>query len=137
MEDLPHVMLAGEGAARFADTLGMDPEDLLTAEAEDAWRRARGAAPAIDPEHVGGTVNFLAQDRDGRIASAVSTSAWAWKHPGRVGDSPIIGAGTMPTTSARPRHRWAAGGPRRTPAQWWSRSEQARRRGGVCRPSST
>jgi len=40
-----------------------------------------------------GTVNFLALDTDGRIASAVSTSGWAFKHPGRVGDSPLIGAG--------------------------------------------
>jgi beta-aspartyl-peptidase (threonine type) len=42
---------------------------------------------------VAGTVNFIAQDRAGRIASAVSTSGWAWKYPGRLGDSPIIGAG--------------------------------------------
>jgi L-asparaginase / beta-aspartyl-peptidase len=38
-------------------------------------------------------VNFIAQDQAGRIASAVSTSGWAWKYPGRLGDSPIVGAG--------------------------------------------
>ena len=80
---------------------------LLTPEAEDAWRRTMageapgrcreprlpGAALAQDPERTVGTVNFIAQDAQGRIASAVSTSGWAFKYPGRVGDSPLIGAG--------------------------------------------
>ena len=48
---------------------------------------------AQDPEKTVGTVNFLALDDHGHIASAVSTSGWAFKYPGRVGDSPIIGAG--------------------------------------------
>src|SRR3712207_6192402 len=47
-----------------------------------------------DPEHAAGTVNFIAQDAEGHIASATSTSGWAWKYPGRLGDSPIIGAGS-------------------------------------------
>ena len=115
MDELPHVMLAGEGAARFAAEIGMSPEDLLTAEAAHAWREgiagrlpeafrdaqgeimadllSRATHLATDPERVAGTVNFIAQDRAGRIASAVSTSGWAWKYPGRLGDSPIIGAG--------------------------------------------
>jgi L-asparaginase / beta-aspartyl-peptidase len=114
MEELPHVFLVGEGAARFAAELGMPHEHLLTPEAEQTWRAglegrgmiewhgvseqvakllARGAAVTKDPEHVTGTVNFIAQDAQGRIASAVSTSGWAWKYPGRLGDSPIIGAG--------------------------------------------
>lgn len=115
MEDLPHVMLAGEGAARFAAELGMPRENLLTEAAAEAWRAgitgrlpegyrdAQGAIVgellrrathlATDPERVAGTVNFIAQDREGRLASAVSTSGWAWKYPGRLGDSPIIGAG--------------------------------------------
>ena len=46
-----------------------------------------------DPERVLGTVNFIAIDSAGDIASGVSTSGWAWKYPGRIGDSPIIGAG--------------------------------------------
>ncbi|MCA9860721.1 MAG: isoaspartyl peptidase/L-asparaginase, partial [Thermomicrobiales bacterium] len=48
-----------------------------------------------DPQLVDahGTVNFLCRDRNGEFASGVSTSGWAWKYPGRVGDSPIIGAG--------------------------------------------
>jgi beta-aspartyl-peptidase (threonine type) len=115
MEELPHVMLAGAGAARFADEIGMPREELLTDAAAQAWREgiagrlpeafrdAQGAIIAdllrrathltTDPERVAGTVNVIAQDRLGRIASAVSTSGWAWKYPGRLGDSPIIGAG--------------------------------------------
>ncbi len=115
MDDLPHVLLVGAGAERFAAELGMHPENLLTKEVEQTWRDGiegkgmildwagvpelvqtllkRSATLTSDPEHVTGTVNFLAQDAQGRIASAVSTSGWAWKYPGRLGDSPIIGAG--------------------------------------------
>lgn len=115
MEELPHVLLVGEGAMRFAAELGMTREDLLTDESAQAWRDGidgrlpegfrdaqgeivmsllrRATRLATDPERVAGTVNFIAQDRHGHIASAVSTSGWAWKYPGRLGDSPIIGAG--------------------------------------------
>lgn len=115
LEQLPHVLLVGEGAARFATELGMQPENLLTPPAEQAWRAglagrlpeefrdaqgqimermlARATRLATDPVRVAGTVNFIAQDAAGHIASAVSTSGWAWKYPGRLGDSPIIGAG--------------------------------------------
>ena len=114
MTDLPHVLLAGDGAARFAAECGFSQAELLTEESRRVWKeRLEGNIPAnappgmtayyqkmrewvriaSDPEKVSGTVNFLARDRDGNIASAVSTSGWAWKYPGRVGDSPIIGAG--------------------------------------------
>ena len=115
MEELPHVLLVGEGAARFAREIGMLEEDLLTPEAAEVYRLGvAGALPhdkrswlsggvennlrrlariTADPERAAGTVNFIAQDREGNIASAVSTSGWAWKYPGRLGDSPIIGAG--------------------------------------------
>ena len=114
MDELPHVMLVGEGAARFAAEIGMQAENLLTEEVERTWKAGleghamvewqgipelvaallkRSAQITRDPEHVTGTVNFIAQDANGRIASAVSTSGWAWKYPGRLGDSPIIGAG--------------------------------------------
>ena len=109
MERLPHVLVAGDGAARLAAELGMEPEDLLTDASEDVWRQglAGKARPgsladrmlsqlarlATDPEQAAGTVNVIARDREGRIASAVSTSGWAWKYPGRLGDSPVIGAG--------------------------------------------
>src|SRR5690606_5403089 len=53
-----------------------------------------------EPPH--GTVNFIARDRNGDLATAVSTSGWAWKYPGRLGDSPVIGAGNYAD------NRWGA-----------------------------
>ena len=115
LEVLPHhLMLVGDGAARFAHEHDFEMTDLLTPPAEAAWRRqmakfaastpdhlAIGAGKSLtelsrwatDPDKTAGTVNFLALDGDGRIASAVSTSGWAFKYPGRLGDSPVIGAG--------------------------------------------
>jgi len=109
MDRLPHVLVVGDGAARLAAEIGLEREDVLTAAARATWQAgidgrlgdtdpgARMLAAVVDlasdPDHVAGTVNFLAVDRDGGMASAVSTSGWAWKYPGRLGDSPIIGAG--------------------------------------------
>ena len=109
MERLPHVLVVGDGAARLAAELGMETESLLTAEAERVWREGiEGRVPegglaatmlsqvarlASDPERAAGTVNVIALDEARSIASAVSTSGWAWKYPGRLGDSPVIGAG--------------------------------------------
>lgn len=111
MELLPHVLLVGAGAARFAAEVGAEAaeltpaarlgwEDWLAAQAPAQVRRnwpPRALAPyaqlTADPEQPRGTVNILARDRDGHLAVAVSTSGWAWKYPGRLGDSPIIGAG--------------------------------------------
>ncbi len=110
---LPHVMLAGPGAERFARELGYEVRDLLTGEAKDIFERrtSQGTYPRYqvlrdlvmrasrDPQIASqeaehhGTVNVIAIDREGNIASGVSTSGWGWKYPGRVGDSPIIGAG--------------------------------------------
>ena len=104
---LPHVLLAGEGAERFAREIGAESHpDMLSDDIRQVWRQRVadfGGADesrllelvryATDPERVAGTVNFIAIDGNGDIASAVSTSGWAWKYPGRVGDSPIIGAG--------------------------------------------
>jgi len=111
---LPHVLLAGEGAERFAREIDAERwDDMLTDEIREVWRRrlaasgSSGDTPelaadtslldwvklATDPERVAGTVNFIAIDGAGDIASGVSTSGWAWKYPGRIGDSPIIGAG--------------------------------------------
>ena len=62
------------------------------------WNAAALAAlarMATDPERAAGTVNIMARDAAGHIASAVSTSGWAWKYPGRLGDSPVIGAGNF------------------------------------------
>ena len=105
MEHLPrHLLLVGEGAALFAAAHGFETRDLLTDAAAQAFQEKKftlsGEEYAFDgtdvkknTEHVYGTVDFLAQDSKGQIASAVTTSGWAFKHPGRVGDSPLIGAG--------------------------------------------
>lgn len=109
MERLPHTLVVGEGAARLAAELGLEAEDLLTDEAERTWREgidgklpegslgsrmlSAVASLATDPERAAGTVNFIAVDGGGNMASAVSTSGWAWKYPGRLGDTPVIGAG--------------------------------------------
>ena len=90
MEATPHVMLAGEGAALFARAQGLAP-----IEDEAAWFNgfeiARGLAP---PEVPHGTVGCVALDQEGRLAAATSTGGTQGKLCGRVGDSPIIGAGT-------------------------------------------
>ena len=109
---LPHVLLAGTGAERFAREIGAEQWDvMLRDEVKALWRQrliqSRSAAAALDeqtplldwvklatdPERVASTVNFIAIDSQGDICAGVSTSGWAWKYPGRVGDSPIIGAG--------------------------------------------
>jgi N4-(beta-N-acetylglucosaminyl)-L-asparaginase len=94
MEETPHVMLAGEGAARFAAQQGFTRRDLLTAEARQAWtewrRQARYEPKANRERH--DTLGILALDRERRLAGACTTSGMAYKLHGRVGDSPIIGA---------------------------------------------
>lgn len=90
MERSPHVLLVGEGAAAFAAREGLaridDPDAHFTPSAK------RG--PASPDELAHGTVGAVARDRDGRLAAATSTGGLLGKMPGRVGDSPIIGAGT-------------------------------------------
>ncbi len=105
MERLPHVLVVGPGAERFAAEVGAEEREMLTPAMADLWERRvaprlEGGTPlvglaglAADPERAGGTVDVLALDREGRSAVAVSTSGWAWKYPGRLGDSPIVGAG--------------------------------------------
>ena len=113
MEELPHVLLVGGGAERFAREMGFPEKDLRTAEAEKVWREffedkapsvykertnyldslKKFARLAADPERPNETVNFIAMDAQGNLAAGVSTSGWAWKYPGRLGDSPVIGAG--------------------------------------------
>jgi beta-aspartyl-peptidase (threonine type) len=120
MEETPHVLLAARGAERLAAELGEVPANQLTAEALRRWEERFvefGLQPGADldlrtiaqvltrPVNLQdkiyktdridtlGTVNFIALDAAGDLASAVSTSGIAWKYPGRVGDSPLIGAG--------------------------------------------
>jgi beta-aspartyl-peptidase (threonine type) len=103
MERTPHALIVGEGAARLAREIGETEEDLLTEGERAYWQAGVGGTSADmlarirqltrDPRESAGTVDFVAIDRHGHIASAVSTSGWAFKHPGRLGDSPVIGAG--------------------------------------------
>jgi len=96
MEKSPHVMLVGEGAEQFALAHGFKKENLLTAAARAAWKKWRrenlAVAEKIDVNNHD-TIGMLAIDRRGNLAGSCTTSGTAWKYPGRVGDSPIIGAG--------------------------------------------
>jgi L-asparaginase/N4-(beta-N-acetylglucosaminyl)-L-asparaginase len=94
MEKTPHVMLAGEGALQFALANGFKKENLLTKEAEKAWREWMKTArykPIINVENHD-TISMLAIDSAGNMSGACTTSGMAWKMHGRIGDSPIIGA---------------------------------------------
>lgn len=109
MERTPHVLLVGEGALQFALEQGFKKDQLLTPDAEKAWHEWRKTAkyqPSINSEvhdygstglpggaHNHDTIGMLAIDAHGRLAGACTTSGMAWKLRGRVGDSPIIGAG--------------------------------------------
>ncbi|HET7360426.1 MAG TPA: N(4)-(beta-N-acetylglucosaminyl)-L-asparaginase [Salinimicrobium sp.] len=95
MEETPHVMLAGEGADQFARRHGFEKEDLLTDAAEKAyreWLKEKEYKPIINIENHD-TIGMLGIDKNGDIAGGCSTSGLAYKMNGRVGDSPIIGAG--------------------------------------------
>jgi N4-(beta-N-acetylglucosaminyl)-L-asparaginase len=95
MENTPHVILAGEGALQFALQQGFKQEELLTPSAREAWERWKVESryqPVINQERHD-TIGILAMDRDGVVAGACSTSGLAFKMRGRVGDSPIVGAG--------------------------------------------
>lgn len=113
LERLPHDLLVGEGARRFAAEIGAEAGELLMPHARAAWERwfemevgegerarwpdvpmAELCKQAIDPEIGRDTTVFLAKDAQGHIGAGTSTSGWGWKYPGRLGDSPIIGAGS-------------------------------------------
>jgi N4-(beta-N-acetylglucosaminyl)-L-asparaginase len=119
MDETDHVLLAGKGAQQFARAMGFTIEDDLNTpksrelylewkrrtdpqhyiplkdRAELGWKVALEmvAEGKIDPEHVYGTINCSAVNTKGEICGITSTSGLAWKIPGRVADSPIIGAG--------------------------------------------
>ena len=95
MEETPHVMLAGKGAEQFALEQGFQAEDLLTSKsAEDyqKWLETSNYEPVINIENHD-TIGILALDAQGNLAGGCTTSGMAYKMAGRVGDSPIIGAG--------------------------------------------
>lgn len=105
MEKTPHVMLVGDGATQFAVEQGFKREKLLTPESEKAWKewlKTAKYSPVMNIEnkqHAPGnkynhdTIGMLALDAKGNISGACTTSGMAFKLHGRVGDSPIIGAG--------------------------------------------
>ncbi|MBI9034127.1 MAG: N(4)-(beta-N-acetylglucosaminyl)-L-asparaginase [Bacteroidales bacterium] len=95
MEETPHVMLAGDGALRFALEKGFQKENLLTEKARKAWEEWKATShyrPVINIENHD-TIGMLAIDNNGNISGSCTTSGVAYKMYGRVGDSPIIGAG--------------------------------------------
>ena len=112
MERLPHVMLVSEGAERFAREIGAEQAEMLTEEARARYERwmmdhapasVRTKLSSADLVQLawessremtaGGTVVFLGLDGNGDIVAGTSTSGWAQRYPGRLGDSPIVGAG--------------------------------------------
>jgi L-asparaginase len=112
LERTPHVMLVGEGAARFAREIGEPEAEVLAAEARTRHHRwleehlspeQRAAWPEVplipvvwqtaNSARTGGTTVFLARSAPGHWGGGASTSGWAYKYPGRIGDSAIIGAG--------------------------------------------
>jgi N4-(beta-N-acetylglucosaminyl)-L-asparaginase len=108
LRDTDHCMLVGDGAYRFARAIGLPHSELLTERARKAWldwkqRRDPNddwlsppdeeVDPAIRALFTDGTIHCSAIDAKGDVAAVTTTSGLAWKIPGRIGDSPIIGAG--------------------------------------------
>ena len=95
MEETPHVMLAGYGALRFALDQGFEKENLLTEKSRKAWEKWRKESnyePLINSENHD-TIGMICQDQEGNLSGSCTTSGLAYKMYGRVGDSPVIGAG--------------------------------------------
>jgi N4-(beta-N-acetylglucosaminyl)-L-asparaginase len=119
MEETDHHLIVGKDAQRFARNMGFKIEDDLNTdtsrklwlewkrrtdkdhypnpkERAEAWRRALKEMVAeglLDPNHIYGTINCNCINAKGQIAGVTTTSGLAWKIPGRVGDSPVLGAG--------------------------------------------
>ncbi|WP_426480325.1 isoaspartyl peptidase/L-asparaginase family protein [Chryseobacterium sp. R2ACT005] len=95
MEKTPHVMLVGDGALQFALSQGFKKENLLTPESEKEWKewlKTSQYKPIANIENHD-TIGMIALDAQGNLSGACTTSGMAFKMHGRVGDSPIIGAG--------------------------------------------
>ena len=95
MEDTPHVILAGDGALQFALDKGFQKENLLTEKSKAEyveWLKTAEYKPKVNVE-LHDTIGMLAIDQNGDISGGCSTSGLGYKMQGRVGDSPIIGAG--------------------------------------------
>jgi beta-aspartyl-peptidase (threonine type) len=98
MEKSPHVMLAREGADQFSVEQGLEQVDPSYFRTEERWQQLlewrRDNAKILDPTHKRGTVGAVAIDANGHVAAGTSTGGMTGKRWGRVGDSPVIGAGT-------------------------------------------
>ena len=112
MEKLQYEILVGTGAERFANDINAETCENLISSSKEAWEKHieqvlnkdektkfpntplyKIKSEAVDPEKCHDTTVYMAKDLNSKISVATSTSGWAWKHPGRLGDSPIIGAG--------------------------------------------
>jgi beta-aspartyl-peptidase (threonine type) len=118
LQRLPHEILVGEGAARFAREIEAEDAPPVSEAIAAKWRLTidgRDINPreleinphyplidlvraTMDPELVRDTTVYLARDAAGNLGAGASTSGWAWKYPGRLGDTPIIGAGSYADT---------------------------------------
>jgi N4-(beta-N-acetylglucosaminyl)-L-asparaginase len=96
MEKTQHTTMAGEGALQFAIEMGFQPMQLLTPKSLEAWLKWRSTPDRksfwIDGEHHD-TIGMIASDNAGSVVAGCSTSGLAWKIPGRVADSPLVGCG--------------------------------------------
>lgn len=95
MEKTPHVMLVGDGALQFALSQGFKKENLLTPDSEAEWKEWLKTSNYKMPVNIENhdTIGMIALDMNGNLSGACTTSGMAFKMHGRVGDSPIIGAG--------------------------------------------
>jgi len=103
MDYTDHIMLVGQGARAFALAMGFEETELLTEEARQMWLRWKARQNPgdnwldhdadVEIRFTTGTINMCAVDANGDLGSVTTTSGLSWKLPGRVGDSPIIGAG--------------------------------------------
>jgi N4-(beta-N-acetylglucosaminyl)-L-asparaginase len=103
MDYTDHIFLVGAGARKFAIEMGFTPQNLLTEKSRQDWLRWKASQNSGDAwlDHkddvkinwTHGTINMNAVNAAGDISSVTTTSGMSWKIPGRVGDSPIIGAG--------------------------------------------
>ena len=98
MDETPHVMLVGDGAREFAMDMGFSKIKTPISEVKKDWKqwkkeeKEKSKRPEINHENHD-TIGMIALDTNGNLSGSCTTSGWAYKMPGRVGDSPIIGAG--------------------------------------------
>lgn len=95
LDNTPHIMLSGKGALKFALSQGFKEENLLTEKSEMKWKKWLNHSnykPIINIENHD-TISMLVLDENGNLSAGCTTSGAAWKMHGRVGDSPIVGAG--------------------------------------------